>query len=290
MSRIATIGMFDGVHCGHRFLLDFVKAHNQTGHRPVAVTFVNHPRGVTSPQSAPDILMEPADKCRMLVAEGFDCLLLDFDINLQKLTAEQFMQHLRDNYGITTLVLGHNNRFGCDHADYPRSREIAARLGMTVLEAPELRGTDEISSSMVRRLITEGRVEEVPELLGYNYFINGKVVNGNHIGRTIGFPTANILPSNPSIIVPRCGVYAADAFTSDGRHYRAVVNIGHRPTIESTHKIHIEAFLIGFQGNIYGENLRLAFLKRLRDEKKFDSLTQLQAQIELDRLAAEKIK
>lgn len=274
--RAATVGMFDGVHAGHRFLLDSVKR-SSSGGLPVVVTFTNHPLSLISPDNAPRLLMTADEKIRALEALGLEPLVVDFDEKLRTLTAEQFLVRLRDEKDVTTLAVGFNNRFGSDRKRFSDLEAIGRKLGIEVIGIPEY--AEKVSSTLVREAIAKGDVESANRYLGRPYSIAGTVVDGNHIGRTIGFPTANLVPEDQTKIIPANGVYAADAELGDGRCYRAVVNIGNRPTVDNSPEVHIEAFLDGFSGNLYGQRLRLSFLARLRDERRFPDMESLRRTI-----------
>lgn len=274
--RTATVGMFDGVHAGHRFLLDSVRR-CAGGGRPVVVTFSNHPLSLISPENAPRLLMTATEKVQTLRNLGFDPVIVEFDRELRGLTAEQFLRRLRDEMEVTAVAVGFNNRFGCDRKAFDELKAIGGKLGIEVIGVSEY--ADKVSSTLVREAIGRGDVERAAVLLGRPYSLAGKVVDGNHIGRTIGFPTANLVPDDSSKIVPANGVYAADAELDDGRRFRAVVNIGNRPTVDNSPQVHIEAYLDGFSGNLYGRRLGLSFLARLRDEKRFPDMESLRRTI-----------
>lgn len=273
--RTATIGMFDGVHVGHRFMLGNVKRAGDNV--PIVVTFSNHPLSLIAPGKAPRLLMTTDEKTAVLRSAGFDPVVLDFDEDLRALTAEQFLSRLRDEMGVTTLAVGFNNRLGSDRKSFSDLKAIGERIGVEVTVIPEY--GRKVSSSIVREAIGRGDVALATDLLGRPYSIEGKVVDGNHIGRTLGFPTANIVPDDASKIVPANGVYAADARLENGELYRAVVNIGNRPTVDNSSEVHIEAFLDGYKGNLYGRKVRLCFLKRLRGERRFPDLESLRRAI-----------
>lgn len=281
MSRTATIGMFDGVHLGHRFLLDHIKSLPAAG-KPLVVTFACHPLSVISPESAPESLLSAEDKKSRIEEYGCDCAMLDFTEDFRKLSAREFMQWLGKEYDVTRMAMGFNNHLGSDRADFEKCAEIGREIGIEVVAVAEYPANGGVSSSNIRRLIAEGNVEAANKFLGYRYCIAGRVVSGNQIGRTIGFPTANVSVDNERVLIPGAGVYAADVLLADGSRHRAVVNIGHRPTVDNTSALQIEAHILDFSGVIYGQKISISFLKRLRDEQRFSDLNALRDQIALD--------
>lgn len=287
--RIAAVGMYDGVHRGHRFLLDYVRLEGQArGLRPAAVTFERHPRALVDPAGAPKTIQTPPSKYAMLARAGADdVIVLDFDDTMRHMSAEAFLKMLKRRWAIDTLVLGFNNRFGHDRpSGIDRYREIGSKVGVEVIAAPEYRGPHgAVSSSVIRRAVEQGRLEDAREMLGRPFALTGTVVAGQRVGRTIGFPTANVAPlGGTAALIPPGGVYSAIAILGRGKRYPAVVNIGRRPTVDTRDNapLSIEAHLIGFQGNLYGSPIVLSFGRKLRDEKRFDGLAQLKDAIAND--------
>lgn len=288
--KAATIGMFDGVHAGHRFLLHrLIDEALSRKLEPSVVTFSNHPLGVVRPGAVVPLLSDAREKIRLIEQEGInDCLMLDFDRRLQSMSAYGFMEMLHSDHAIDLLLLGFNNRFGSDRGlgidDY---KALGKKCGVEVLQAPEfLIGGETVSSSVVRNMIASGDVERAAQMLGRPYSISGIVVPGRQLGRTIGFPTANLQPLSEEKIMPREGVYAARAITADGLSCPAMVNIGHRPTVDGPGAPEsIEAHLIGIDKNLYGQQLSLEFISYLRSERKFDTVAALRSQLSLDRAA-----
>lgn len=280
----ATIGMFDGVHLGHQYLISQLKEHCDEA---VAVTFTNHPLWVIKGEREPRLLSTPAEKSGLLGALDVRPVLLPFDGQLRHMTAEEFIRMLAREHGIDRLVLGFNNSIGSDRRTSDDDSALSNATGVEIIRATELPGDIKVNSSSIREMVAAGDVKHATALLGRNYTLNGTVVHGKKLGRTIGFPTANIEADSTDKLIPANGIYAADAITADGHAYRAVVNIGRRPTVDNpAAPVTIEAHLDGFTGSLYEQPLTLHFLDRLREEKKFDDLTSLQHQIEQDLICA----
>lgn len=289
--RIAAVGTWDGVHAGHRHILsrltELARTHRLT---PSVVTFPAHPLAIVRPERVPALICSVPERVRRLESEGVeDVILLHFDEALRSMTAEGFMAMLRRDYRVEAILLGFNNSFGSDRlSSHELYVETGKRVGVKVFEAPEWReGDTPVSSSMIRRLVSAGDVGAAAVVLGHPVSVEGTVSPGKQLGRTIGFPTANILPT-PGRLIPGNGVYAADAYspTFDGRR-RAIVNIGTRPTVDGPGAgVTIEAHLLDFYGDLYGAALRLDFLCRLRGEQQFPSLDALCAQLRNDASAA----
>lgn len=321
MLNIATIGFFDGVHQGHVFLIRQIKEQAQElGLAPVVVTFSNHPKSLlnirkpslTSANHQPSHrLLTPIDeKEERLKAAGIHhCIILPFTKELSLMSAHDFMMLLRDKYNVKALMMGFDNSFGHECArgkDYqsmadspncfPAYQTIGKELGIIVTKAePMLINGEKISSTTIRTLVKEGRIKEANNLLGYHYTITGTVVEGRHIGRTIGFPTANIHPSSTDKLLPANGVYAARV-----GGLKAMVNIGTNPTVSrlvskqqnnktTKQQISIEAHIIGRDADLYGQTLNVELTKWLRDEKHFASINELKKQLTADREEVSKL-
>lgn len=297
--RIAAVGMYDGVHPGHRFLVDYLRLEaGSRGLTPAVVTFSRHPLALVRPLEAPALLTSLEDRVNMLGEAGAeDIILLSFNESLRRMTAHDFLEMLHRRYGIDALVLGFNNRFGHDMVEgLAQYRLIGEKAGVEVIPAPEYRGgSAPVSSSAIRRCLMEGNPSEAARLLGRPYTLRGKVVDGNHIGRTIGYPTANIEPTEPRALVPKNGVYAAMVVTPDGVRRPAMVNIGYRPTVsgdnipQSDRRVSVEAHIFDFTGYIYDEELTVEFTAYLRPERRFDSTGKLRSQLADDEKHARKL-
>lgn len=278
---IATVGTFDGVHRGHRRVIDTLL---EEGRRrrlaPLLITFSNHPLQVVAPQRAPGMLSTTEEKSRALAEFPLAVSMLTFDRELCGLSARKWMERLRDEYGVRALVIGYDNTFGCDgrklrHEDF---HTLGRETGIEIIDAPEIAG---ISSSAIRKSLLAGEPERAAEMLGYQYPLSGIVVEGKQLGRKLGFPTANI-SADAGKILPAEGVYAV-AVEGIGEHpLPGVVNIGRRPSVESTASVSVECHLPGFSGDLYGRRLTLRFLSRLRDERRFSTLEELRSAIAAD--------
>ena len=285
---IATIGFFDGVHIGHCHLINMLKkVARERGVESCVITFDRHPRQVVQPEWCPEMLTSLEEKTQLLKATGIDrCEVLHFDREMANQSAHDFMQHtLKEKLGVSILVTGYDNRFGHNRSegfeDYVR---YGKEIGIEVIKGEDLTdGSNNVSSSSIRRMLKEGRIEDATRCLGREYQLTGTVVGGEHIGRTIGFPTANIRPDDSSKLIPANGVYAVDVWSQAGdiNRERAMLNIGTRPTFNGTATT-IEVHIPHFAGNLYGSTLSIAFLRKIREERKFDSPEALVEQFNKD--------
>lgn len=285
---IYALGFFDGVHLGHQALLAACrKLANEHGCQAGVVTFDTHP-GTQLSGHAPMLINSLEDREQLLVAYGMETVVaLPFDKTLMSTHWSAFLTQLVEQ-GAVGFVCGDDFRFGFRGegtaqtlADFCRERD----LPWAVVPAQTLDGT-RISSTHIRSLLIDGKMDEAVRFLGHPHVLSGTVVSGRHLGRTIGVPTANIeLPAGS--ICPRLGVYACTAHV-DGHIYVAVTNVGNRPTVGG-HHVTVEPWLLDFEGNLYGKSLTLAFHKFLRPEQEFASLDALKAQIQLDAAEAYKL-
>ena len=287
---IATTGFFDGVHLGHRLVIErLVSLARERGDESLVVTFWPHPRAVLQDGARElRLLNSLEEKKELLRSLGVDRVeVLDFTRSFAALTAEQYLREiLRDRYGVTTLLMGYDNRLGSDRLTADMLLSKASALDIELIELEPF-GQDvhpaqtHISSTRIRKSLEDGKVEEAAEMLGYGYSLRGVVVAGNRLGRTIGFPTANMKLYEPLKLVPGRGVYAVEAEVL-GKKYRGMTNIGLRPTVGGSFTT-IETHILDFDEDIYGLPLRITFLRRLRDEVHFPSLEALKDQLEKDR-------
>jgi riboflavin kinase/FMN adenylyltransferase len=287
---IATIGFFDGVHRGHRHLINQLKQLAlQAGLKTAVITFPVHPRKVLQQEYQPKLLNTFDEKIEQLASTGIDyCYVIDFTRAFSEITAQDFIQQiLYKQLHIKELLIGYDHKFGKGRMhEYKHYVEYGKACGMKMHQAEKLQEEDKaVSSTIVRRLLSEGKIKETTCLLSCPYALEGKVVAGNRLGRTIGFPTANLELDDKDKIVPAEGVYAVWAFW-EGKKHPAMAYIGTRPTVESQGEKKVEVHLFDFSRDIYGENLRIEFLDFLRPSIHFDNLAALQTQLAKDKEAA----
>ncbi len=295
---IASTGFFDGVHRGHRAVLDRVcSLAREQGGSSAVITFWPHPRAVLQQDAAKFRLLNSLEEKRKLLNSiGIDTVhTITFDREFSRLTTEEFFRdYLVERFGVTTFVAGYDHRVGSDlNQSQAEMFEVARSVGIKPVRVDEyLTGEADtpviISSTKIRESLVKGEIECANSMLGYRYGLEGVVVEGQRIGRTIGFPTANIMLYEPLKILPADGVYAVWA-ESLGRCYRGITNIGTRPTISHMNERTIETHILGFDEDIYGLSFKIEFVKRLRDEQKFASLHELKLQLERDRQNASDI-
>jgi riboflavin kinase/FMN adenylyltransferase len=278
---VATIGMFDGVHCGHQFVLQHVVDEaRQRGLQSMAITF---------DKSGPQTLT-PLDQKRLLLTKtGIDRIeVLTFNDALKQMTAREFMQQeLRDRLGVKVLLTGYDNRFGHNRTegfdDYVR---YGQELGIEVLQLPQ---EGEISSSIIRQLVAEGAISKANQLLGNPYTILGSVEHGEHIGTKLGYPTANLVLVDDCQLIPATGVYAVKIRMENSVEWKhGMMNIGMRPTFDGQSQT-LEVNVFRLKENLYGQQLQVAFFERLRGEQRFDNIEALKAQLQQDAIEAERI-
>ena len=281
---VATIGFFDGVHSGHRYLIQQVMAQAQSrGLQSMVVTFPVHPRRVLQADYQPRLLTTRDEKLELLRQTGIDRLVwLDFDRQMAAMTAREFMQMLRDEYAVRVLVIGYDHRFG--HGRTESFEDYVAygrQLGMETVRANELQGG--ISSTVARRALLAGDVQLAHHTLGYRYFLQGRVVHGFQNGTRIGFPTAN-LQLDAEKLVPMNGAYSVSVtIGGETDPHPGMLNIGHRPTLDNGDARSIEVHIFDWHGDLYGQQLRVELADFLRPERKFQSVADLRGQLEADK-------
>lgn len=287
---VATIGFFDGVHRGHRFLIRQLTRY-AVGHdlASLLVTFRTHPRQVMQAAYQPQLLTTYDEKCGQLATTGADyCLTLDFTTALAALSARRFMAEiLKEKLSVKVLVIGYDHRFGHDRSEgFAEYVEYGRELGMEVVRADAFAMSEvNVSSSMVRACLAEGEVGMAARCLTRPYEITGRVVHGFHVGHELGFPTANIQVEDSQKLIPKNGVYAVwvKGKTGGEEHvWGGMLNIGLRPTMENGENRTIEVHLLDFAGDLYGCRLTLSFVRRLRDERKFRNKGELVHQLRED--------
>lgn len=286
----ATIGFFDGVHQGHQHLIQQVIADAKSRQLTSAViTFDEHPRKVVKPDYTPQLLTSFEERVELIRQTGIDlCIVLQFTPELAQLTAREFInQVLKNRLSVQSLIIGYDHKFGKDRSeDYDDYVRYSRELGLNTFKADVLQiDNRNVSSSYIRESITEGRIAEANQLLNRPYSLRGTVVMGQQLGRTIGFPTANIQPLNSEKAIPANGVYAVRA-TVNGISHAAMLNIGVRPTVSTDLVKSIEANLFDFAEDIYGQEIEVEFIARLRDERRMNGLDDLKKQLAADKLQA----
>ena len=283
---VAGIGFFDGVHLGHRSLIDrIVTTGRELNLSSAVITFSNHPREVLSENQCPLLLTTYEERMEKLAETGLDyCISLPFTKELSEFSARKFLDLLASHYGVRCLYVGYDHRFGHDRNEgFDAYKAYGKELGISVVKAePYEPDGMHVSSSVIRRLLEEGNINQANRLLSYPYGLWGKVVEGYRIGRKIGFPTANIVPLNAHKIIPASGVYAVKVKIGDTL-YGGMLNIGTRPTVHPDAPRNIEVHIFGYSGNLYGENIGILFLAFLRPERKMSDISELSLQLEKDR-------
>src|SRR5882762_4546462 len=286
---VLTLGVFDGLHLGHQLIMKtIVERARATGAVPTVITFDPHPRALLHPESAPPLLQTFDQKIEALGVLGIEqTIVIRFDQEFSQVRAEDFLRtviaerlHAKEVYLGCGFAFGHGRE-----GNIELLRAVSQSLGFFADEVPELRLRGRrISSSRIRELLQQGRVNIARRMLGRPYGVEGRVVRGAERGATLGFPTANLHPQNR--VIPRNGVYVT-ATLIEGQWRRSVTNIGTRPTFTSDVEPSVETFVMNWAGDLYGDVVRVRFLHRLRDEKKFNSVDELKVQIKSDVARAE---
>lgn len=281
---VAATGFFDGVHLGHREVLKtLVSSARERGEEALVITFSQHPRTVLQQDAGKlRFLTTPEEKRLLLESAGAGRVeTIPFTQEFASLSARDYISELLvKRYGVSSLILGYDNRLGSDRLGAPQLRELCAGMGMDARIVPPYRLADgsTVSSTKIRGLIDSGKIEEANAMLGGRYMLSGVVVSGKQLGRTIGFPTANTVCSNPLKLVPGRGVYVTEV-TVLGRRYYGMTNVGDV----------IETNIFDFDESIYGLELGLRFITRIRDMRAMNGLEELKKQLSLDRSAAREI-
>ena len=284
---VVATGFFDGVHTGHRLVIQqLVEAAAVRGDESMVVTFWPHPRNVLQKEARSlRLLTTLAEKKAMLHAQGVDKVeVLQFTKDFSSLTTEDYLRMLMKEYGASAVLVGYDNRMGCDASDADDVARTAESLGLEVIRTDMVsseRGYA-VSSTKIRERLEAGDVSDAAAMLGYAYGLHGVVIAGNRLGRTIGFPTANMQLYEPLKLVPGNGVYFVKVRTLD-RDLYGMCNIGCRPTVGPGNARTIETNIFGFDEDIYGLDIEVTFVSKIRDEVKFGSFEELRQQLEKDR-------
>lgn len=287
LPSVATIGFFDGVHRGHQYLIRQVRDEAvRRGMRSLLVTFPTHPARVLRPDVPLQLLTTPHEKAQLLGETGVDDVaMLPFTRELAALSAREFMTDiLQSRFNVRALVIGYDHRFGHNRAEgFEDYVKIGCEIGMEVVQARELDCGQHVSSSAIRRALAEGRVEDAAAMLGRPYSLGGTVVRGHHVGTDLGFPTANLRLDVPEKLVPMNGAYGVEVCIGTGRAVQGMLNIGTRPTLDNGTDRSIEVHLFDFHEDIYEQHMEIHFIRFIRNEKKFDTVAELQKQLQADK-------
>lgn len=287
MAVIAT-GFFDGVHLGHRHVIDaLVSSARLRGEEAIVVTFGHHPRAVLQQDARTLRLLTSTEEKKALIRSlGVDRVeVLPFNREFAAMSARNYVEKvLVGRLGANYIVMGYDNKLGSDAMGPDAVQSICSDLGLDLLIVPPFlqNGEDAVSSTRIRKALEQGEVRAAADMLGYCYSLSGVVVSGNQLGRTIGFPTANMQLYDPLKLIPARGCYFTEVTTASGK-YRGMTNIGVRPTIGSNESLTIETNILDFDEDIYGLDISIRFVSRIRDEIRFSSLSELRGQLEKDR-------
>ncbi|MFL6258013.1 MAG: bifunctional riboflavin kinase/FAD synthetase [Pyrinomonadaceae bacterium] len=287
---VLTLGVFDGLHLGHQLIISrVVERARALGAVPTVLTFDPHPRAVLHPESAPPLLQTFDQKVEAFGVLGVEqTIVVRFTPEFAKVRAEEFLRDVvRERLQAREVYLGRGFAFGRGReGDIELLRRVSGELGFAAFEVPEVRLRGQrISSSRIRELLAGGSVNLARRMLGRPYGVEGRVVRGHERGRQLGFPTANLRPANR--VIPRGGVYVT-ATLIGGEWRRSVTNVGVRPTFEKEAEPSVETFVMNWGGDLYGDVVRVRFLHRLRDERRFSGVEELKQQIDADVARARK--
>ncbi len=289
-NAVLTIGTFDGVHIGHQKIINQLNTlAKQNGGESVLFTFFPHPRMVIFPEShGLKLIQTQEEKLRKLSRMGLqNVIVYPFTKNFSRLSGTQFIRDfLVNKLNVKTIIIGYDHQFGRNReGTLDLLNELSPVYGFDVVEI-EAQDIDDVnvSSTKIRNAISNGDIATANNYLGEPFQITGKVVHGKQIGRTIGFPTANIEIGDKLKLLPKFGSYAVQCFLEDGSKHLGMLNIGYRPTLESPDTVQIEAHLFDFQQDLYGQNIIISILAYIREEQKFEDLEQLQQQLQKDEI------
>ncbi len=284
---VAATGFFDGVHKGHKKVLSFLcDIAAQEGKKSAVITFWPHPRNVLQQQAYSLRLLNSIEEKKALVKSiGVNKFItIPFCKEFSRNTTREFLKdYLKDKYGVSTLIIGYDHRFGHDKVSHEEMMAIAEEVGIKIIKVSEfVQDSNIISSTKIRNLLQGGDIERANDFLGYRYGLKGVVVSGQKVGRTIGFPTANMKLYEPLKLIPADGVYSVFVEVL-GKVYIGICNIGTRPTVGESNERTIETHILDFNEDIYGLDIKLEFVGRIRPEQKFPSLDALKGQLEKDK-------
>ena len=281
--NFVALGSFDGLHKGHLSLIRKINQLAEEGKgQSIVYTFKNHPRKFININSTLNLLMTNEEKISILEKEGIDILAFKkFDKETMKMSPEDFIKNICESFNIKGIVVGFNFKFGYKNAgDIKLLNELKSKyhFDLYVME-PCIYNDSVVSSTRIREAIIDGNMEEAFNMLARPYSLEGKVIHGKKLGRTIGFPTANI-SINKNMIIPKVGIYATKVYVN-GKIYYGATNIGYNPTVNGDN-LSIETNILNFDEDIYGKVITIEFLERIRDEKKFNGIEELKSQLQKD--------
>ncbi len=291
---IVTIGTFDGVHIGHQKIIKrLIELKNAQGGETVLFTFDPHPRKVLFPEQTDlKLITTTKEKCELLQQFGIDnVLVFPFTKEFAQMQASDYISEIiAKGLKTKTLVIGYDHRFGSNReGNIDTLKELSSVHGFAVEEIPaqEINQLN-ISSTRIRKAIDEGDIQTANDFLGYNFFVTGVVVKGKQLGRTIGYPTANIFVEDKDKLIPKIGVYAVNVVV-EGERYKGMLNVGVNPTTDTDNKIKIEVNIFEFDKEIYGEAIKVEFVKWIRNEEKFANLEELKHALANDKIACSNV-
>lgn len=289
---VATIGFFDGVHRGHRYLIDqLLSIAKKKQLASAVITFPVHPRRALDTDFQPALLCGYEEKLKRLSETGLDySISLNFTKEMSMFSARDFIHKiLKEELNVSVLLIGYDHRFGHNRSDgFEEYKKYGAEVGIEVVEAQELDSGFNVSSSHIRRCLAQGDIEKANDMLGYKYTISGQIVEGFKVGRTIGFPTANIKIWEDFKVVPALGVYAVHV-NIGAEKYKGMLYIGNRPTLHDGGGISLEVNIFDFDDDLYGKTLSVEFIEFVRLDEKFPSLQELVQQIHKDKETVKQI-
>jgi riboflavin kinase/FMN adenylyltransferase len=289
---VLTIGSFDGVHHGHKVILqEVVKTARDAGGESILITFEPHPRKIIQPEKPLGLLTDPEQKIALIQQLGIDHIVVaPFTRDFSMLSATEYVsEFLMRNFQPCRIIIGYDHHFGHSReGDINLLRSLVQPQVSVVEISAQLIEDAAVSSTKIRNALLQGNVQEAAEMLERPYVVKGMVVHGNKIGRTLGYPTANIRPAYPDMLIPGIGIYAV-MVEHLGNRYKGMMSIGYRPTVTEEKVLTCEVNILDFNADLYGQYIDIHFIAYLRGEQKFDSLEALKQQIALDELDTRKV-
>ncbi len=283
---VVATGVFDGVHIGHQYLIkELVRLAKENNDKSMVITFCPHPRNVLHKGARKiPILMTKEEKEQILYSLGVDYVeFIEFTESFSSLSAREYLTYIIKKYKATSILLGYDNKMGSDSMTTKQLSELASSLGLLVhILKPILLEKNLVSSTILRLSLLRGDVKEARAMLNYNYSLAGTVIKGDQLGRTLGFPTANMQILDDNKLLPASAIYLVRVFISEEQYY-GMCYIGYRPTIAEGLELRVETNIFDFNRDIYGENIRLEFLDKVREDRKFSNLQDLKEQLIMDK-------